>query len=129
MNHSVLIADDEIPVRQMLSLVMQSLGYETIYEAEDGIGAVQLFNKHNPSIVLLDIRMPAFTGLEALRQIMTSGSKPCVLIISAADTMALVKACIQSGAANYILKNNSPEKIKDIVAQSIQRWQAKTATT
>ncbi len=65
----VLIVDDSLFMRHFIKTALLQLEIEEIIEAEDGYKAVELYQKHRPDLVLLDINMPHMNGIEALRAI------------------------------------------------------------
>ncbi|MGM0404444.1 MAG: response regulator, partial [Thermodesulfobacteriota bacterium] len=67
-DNTLLLVDDEADVRDIMRLSAEDLGYEVIC-AKDGEEAVALFEKHQPPIVLTDIKMPRMDGIELLEKI------------------------------------------------------------
>ncbi len=99
----ILIADDEEPVRNMLSRFAVSAGFEPI-AAANGLEAVEIFKKEKPDIVLLDIYMPVKNGIEALEEIISFDSKAAVMMITGNDEQELARICLKKGAFDYISK-------------------------
>lgn len=64
----ILVVDDDFPNRFLLSKRLEMLGIESV-EAENGVGAIEMFNLHQPNLVLMDIDMPIMNGIEATRVI------------------------------------------------------------
>lgn len=75
----ILIADDEPLIKRSLERVCMKRGHE-VAAAMDGQQAVELWQKHDPEIVFLDIRMPKLTGLEVLKQIKKNKATKIILI-------------------------------------------------
>ncbi|NLI10173.1 MAG: response regulator, partial [Elusimicrobia bacterium] len=99
----ILIADDEEPVRNMLSRFVASLGFKAII-AENGTQAVELFKKEKPEIILLDIYMPQKNGIEALEEIISQDPSSAVMMITGNDEEDLARLCLKKGAFDYISK-------------------------
>ena len=114
----VLIADDEPHVRGVMRGIVTSLGGEVVGEASDGEQAVATFEKLRPHMVILDINMPKLTGDRALRRILEIEPKALAIMMTAQDSIASVRECLEIGARNYILKSNPAEDIYKMVAQS-----------
>ncbi len=115
----ILIADDEVHIRKLLNAVCSSIsGVEIVGEAADGEEVISKFSETQPDVVLLDINMPKVTGLDALKQIKEIDVDALVIMLTALNTVDVVKDCIRWGASNYILKNNSPEDIRDVVKKA-----------
>jgi len=114
----VLIVDDEPHIRSLLKVIVSSLGAEVVGEAGDGESAVALFRELAPNLVLLDISMPKLDGIEVLKQIMAINDKVLVIMLSAQDTMDVVNECLDSGARNFILKNNADQELYKLIAET-----------
>ena len=99
----VLIADDESHIRSLISLIVTSLGAETVAEAADGEQALSLYKQHQPDMVLLDINMPKMDGISVLKKIMAINNRTLVVMLTSLNALETVKECIDSGAWNYIL--------------------------
>lgn len=103
---SVLIADDHTMVRQGLnSLLSSSEGFEVVGEAEDGREAVEIAEKRQPAVALIDVRMTGFNGVDATKQILAVSPQTHVLAISAHDDPSAIESMFQAGARGYILKD------------------------
>src|SRR5690242_14949568 len=74
----ILIADDETIIRLDLRHLLEAAGYE-VEEARSGTEAVQLAGSWQPSVVILDVRMPGLDGIEAARRITASRPVPVIL--------------------------------------------------
>ncbi len=103
----VLIADDHRLVRDGFRAVLErEKDLEVIGEARDGKEAVELTQRLNPDIVIMDIQMPRLNGLEATRVIRADGAHR-VLIVSMLRDESLVRQAIDHGAQGYITKDES----------------------
>jgi two-component system response regulator VicR len=78
----VLIADDELPIRQLLETNLMLEGYET-YTAKNGREALEAIKTISPDVVLLDVMMPVMDGLEVLRYVAEAGLDVRVILITA----------------------------------------------
>lgn len=107
----VLVADDEPHIRQLIGRIVAALGGEVVAEAADGEAAVKLFGETAPDIVILDINMPRLTGDKALARIMARSPRAIAVMMTAQDTIDSVRACLDLGARDYLLKSNSAEEI------------------
>jgi len=100
----VLVVDDEVIVRKLVSQVLKSAGYEIAGEAGDGKRAVDMFKMLHPDIVTLDIEMPFMDGFAALEQILTINPNALVVMLTNQKEKHLVAKIIKAGAKGYILK-------------------------
>ncbi len=96
---------------------------EVVGEAADGRVAVELADRLEPDIVLMDISMPALNGLEATRQIRKQSPGVKILILTAHDNEEYVREVVRSGANGYILKNCAAEDLYNAIV-SIQSGHA-----
>ena len=69
MNHTVLVCDDAIFMRTMISDILSQAGFEVVGEAESGLQAVEKYRELKPDLVTMDIVMPDMGGIEAVREI------------------------------------------------------------
>ncbi|WP_206861167.1 response regulator [Lysobacter changpingensis] len=108
----VLIVDDQTLVRQgVRSLLALAEGIEVIGEAGDGRQAVELVPQLNPDVVLMDMRMPVMSGLEALQTMARNNTLPPTIILTTFDDDQLVLAGLKAGAKGYLLKDVTLEKL------------------
>ena len=102
-NVKILIAEDDFLVSEMIEGELADAGYQTVGKAANGIKAVELTKSLQPDIVLMDIRMPEMTGLEATRQIMECCPTP-VIILTAYDNIDMVENAGDAGVGAYLNK-------------------------
>ncbi len=108
----VFLVDDQTLVRQGIrSLLELADGIAVIAEASDGRQAVEQIPQQQPDVVLMDMRMPVMSGLEALQALGAAGTLPPTIILTTFDDDALVLAGIKAGAKGYLLKNVSLEQL------------------
>ncbi|MEY9938401.1 response regulator [Streptacidiphilus sp. MAP5-3] len=118
----VVIADDQALVRTGFRMILASEGIQVAAEAESGTDAVAAVRRTLPDVVLMDIRMPGMDGLEATRQIVSSGVRstggahaPRVIILTTFDLDQYVYAALGAGASGFLLKDASPEHLVSAV--------------
>ena len=100
---SLLIVDDEVPIRQLLREFFQKKRFE-ILEAENGEQAVELTKAHHPSVVLLDVVMPGMDGLATLRKLLEIDPNLGIVMATGCQEDHIVKQAIELGAYGYVLK-------------------------
>ena len=101
----VLLADDHDLVRQGLKTALRAHpDFNVVAEARDGEEAVREAKKSKPDLVVMDVRMPKLTGIEACREIRSAVPESHVLILTSYGDERAVMAAILAGASGFILK-------------------------
>jgi DNA-binding NarL/FixJ family response regulator len=112
----VLLVDDQTLVRQgVRSLLELSDNIRVVAEATDGRQAVELIPQIEPDVVLMDMRMPVMSGLEALQVLAERKQLRPTIILTTFDDDQLVLAGLQAGARGYLLKDVSLEQLVDAI--------------
>ena len=123
----ILIVDDAIFMRKMLSDILTKDGHEIVGEAENAKEAVTLFKKLKPDLVTLDIVMPevdGMTAMRAIRDIVSTDQKAIILMVSAMGQEAFVVESIQAGAKDFIVKPFQPQTISTTVKRLLENRKA-----
>ncbi|HET6836823.1 MAG TPA: response regulator [Gemmatimonadales bacterium] len=115
MNHTVLVCDDAIFMRTMISDILSQAGFEVVGEAESGIQAVAKYRELKPDLVTMDIVMPDMGGIEAVREICKADPEAKILMCSAMGQQALVVEAIQAGAKDFVVKPFQPSRVLEAV--------------
>lgn len=109
---TILIVDDEAPIRDILVYNLEKEGYKTI-EASDGVTAVNVALEQNPDLILLDIMLPKLDGLSVCKRIKNSLNVP-ILMLTAKDGEIDKILGLELGADDYITK---PFSVRELVAR------------
>ncbi|MNC16173.1 Nitrate/nitrite response regulator protein NarL [compost metagenome] len=114
----VLIVDDHPlmrrGIRQLLAL---NSDFNVVAEAGDGESAIQLANRLEPDVILLDLNMKGMSGLDTLNALRREEVTAQVIILTASDSTSDIYALINAGADGYLLKDSDPEVLlNDILA-------------
>lgn len=108
---SILLVDDEAHIRKFVSLILKQLGATTLFEAANGVEALEVFQRESPDLVLLDISMPLLDGLETLKKIKQIDPTCVVVMLTSMVNRQSVDEALAQGAANYIRKDTPKEEI------------------
>src|SRR6202043_362493 len=109
----IMLADDHQLVRAgFRALLKQIPAVEVVAEAADGREALDLFKKHRPDVVLIDIAMPKLHGLEAIARITGEFPKAMVIVLSMHANQEYVVQAIQAGARGYLIKEDAVSELK-----------------
>lgn len=108
----VLLIEDEESLRNLYSHVLSSKNY-TVETAEDGEKALIKLSEFKPDVIVLDIIMPGFNGIEFLKVLKNDSEYKVipVLMLSAVSEMKRIRECLDIGAVGYITKDSSLEDI------------------
>lgn len=107
-----LVADDAKMMRTIIRRTLESMGMETIVEAEDGSQAIEAFRSDVFDIVLTDWNMPFMTGLEVLKAIRAEDTEIPVIVITTEGQQQNVMEAVQAGVSDYILKPFEADTLK-----------------
>jgi DNA-binding NarL/FixJ family response regulator len=117
----VLIADDQALFRRGLFVVLGTEDdIEVVAEAENGEEAVARAAEQAPDVVLMDVRMPRVTGIEAARQIRDLLPTTKILMLTVSDEEDDLYEAIKSGANGYLLKEISVEEVAEAIRAVVQ---------
>jgi DNA-binding NarL/FixJ family response regulator len=112
----VVICDDHALFRRGLSMVLESEpGIEVVGEAEDGEAVVQAVEELAPDVVLMDVRMPKLSGIEATKAIAESAPTTRIVMLTVSDEEEDLYEAIKAGAAGYLLKEISIEEVAEAI--------------
>ncbi len=114
MNQSILIADDEELIRQGIIARLEYLGFKpaAVYEAENGVRALDLLKKHKVDIMITDIRMADMDGLTLIKRTRPLFPKLQFIILSGYAEFAYAQQAIRLGVKAYLLKPISNDALK-----------------
>ncbi|HEY3914499.1 MAG TPA: response regulator transcription factor [Verrucomicrobiae bacterium] len=108
----ILVADDHFIVRMgLIALVNTEPTMSIVAEAVDGNQAVELYAKHKPDLVLMDLRMPVKDGIEATAEIHAQDPDARVLMLTTFDGDTDIHKALQAGAQGYVLKNSTGKEL------------------
>jgi len=119
---SILAVDDEIPILQALSGVLEQEGYH-VQTAQDGVTAINCIQSAPFDIVLLDVKMPRVDGIEVLRFIRDHYLDTQVIMLTGVSDIRTAVECMQLGAFHYITKPYSVDELLTIIGRALERKQ------
>lgn len=116
---SCLIVDDSKVIRKVIRRILESLDF-AIDEASDGREALDRVRDGSPDVVLLDWNMPVMSGMEFLRALKSEpgpAAPPRVVFCTTESDMAHIRAALEAGADDYIMKPFDRETLQSKLAQ------------
>ena len=107
-----MIVDDDAALGEMLSIVLNSNGFETV-TCQDGLRAVEMFPILRPDLVLLDVMLPGLDGVQVAYRIRQVADTPIIMLTAKSDTTDVVKG-LEAGADDYVSK---PFEVVELMAR------------
>lgn len=117
----VLLVDDHALLRTgVAKIINQEPDLRVVAEAENGADAITAFERHQPDVTLLDLRMPVMEGVEAVKQIRARDPRALVIVLTTYDRDDEITQALKAGAKAYVLKDISADNligcIRDVLA-------------
>jgi two-component system chemotaxis response regulator CheY len=111
----VVVDDSKFLIKQIVEFFDKQMGFQVLASGNDGNEAIELYKKHKPDLITLDITMPNKDGMEAMKDIVREFPDARILMISAVRGNAMLE-CMSAGAKGYIekpLKFSDSEFVQD----------------
>lgn len=112
---TVLVCDDAVFMRTMVSDILSQAGFTVVGEAENGKQAVEKYQQLKPDLVTMDIIMPEMGGIEAVKKITQLDPGARILMCSAMGQQSLVQEALQAGARDFVVKPFQPSRVLEAV--------------
>lgn len=120
----ILVVDDAIFMRKMLSDILVKDGHEVVGEGENAKEAIKLYKKLRPDVVTLDIIMPDVDGvnaIQAIKDIVKEDPSANILMVSAMGQQEMVVESIQAGAKDFIVKPFQASNVTGAVKRLLKK--------
>jgi two-component system KDP operon response regulator KdpE len=117
--HLVLVADDDAPILRLVRAKLQADGYAVV-TAMNGQEAIEVFEREQPDIIVLDMMMPVMDGLEAMKRIRQESTVPIVFLTARTSGADKVRS-LDSGADDYVTKPFDPDELSARIAAVLRR--------
>ncbi|KUJ67776.1 LuxR family transcriptional regulator [Streptomyces albus subsp. albus] len=112
----VVVVDDHAVMRAgVIALLASEPSIEIIGEAADGRQALELVDRYEPDVALIDLRMPVLDGVATTTEIVARHPKTRVLILTTYDTDAEIERGVEAGAIGYLLKDTTRDQLVDAI--------------
>lgn len=115
----ILIADDEVSIRQIVEARLKMAGYDTV-TAADGAETLELSQSESPDLIVLDIMMPKMNGLDVCRELRKTDSTPIIMLTAKGDIADRINA-LELGADDYVIKPFSPRELEARIKAVLRR--------
>lgn len=100
----VLLADDHHVMQKRVSAILEQ-EFEVVGVVDNGQALVRAAEELNPDVLVVDISMPILNGIEAVREIMNSGSAAKVVFLTIHEDPDVVPLCLEAGAMGFVVKS------------------------
>jgi DNA-binding response OmpR family regulator len=115
----ILLVDDEPKIVEVLETYLADDGF-TVFKAHDGKSAVEVFKSHRPDLVVLDLRLPAMSGIDVFHAMRAEADTPILMLTSRTDEVDRIIG-LELGADDYITKPFSPREVVARVKTVLRR--------
>lgn len=116
----VLVCDDSLLIRKKFRQTLEKCNCKEIYEAENGVEAVEAAKKYKPNLIFLDIVMPEKDGIEALKEIKEFAPEIKVVMATSVGTSKHLKESVKNGAYDFIQKPITLENVLSIIEKVLK---------
>jgi len=124
MKETILIVDDELSMREFLTILLEREGYQTV-SAANAAEAVKLMEQGGIDLVISDVQMPGLNGIELLAQIKDKSPETAVLMMTAFSAAEQAVEAMKLGAYDYIAKPFKNDEIKLLVRNALEKCSLK----
>lgn len=116
----MLIVDDESHIRTYIKFALKSIGIKDVTEAENGQQGYEVYKELSPDVVILDINMPGWDGIETLQHIRKLDPEAIVIMLTSQASRQMVERSDELGAAQYIRKDASREELVALLKETFE---------
>lgn len=120
MQKNILVIDDEMVMRSLVSIAMQRNGY-TVVEAENPYKALAYLEKDTPDLIIMDMMMPGMSGVELCRRIRERAATAMtpIIVFSAKDEKRQIREALAAGATRYLYKLRPSNELIELVQSEL----------
>ena len=112
----ILLADDHALFRDGVASLLIAWGHAVVGQASDGAAAIEMVDRLEPDVVLMDVAMPGTGGLDATRRISAAHAGIAIVMLTASEDIEDLFAAIKAGARGYLLKNLESADLRGMLA-------------
>ena len=125
MTLNILIVDDSCLVRKAIKRIIEMIDLDdgNIYEAENGLEALDVLNKEKIDLVLSDLNMPEMGGIEMFHRMKTEDKTKSipVVLVTTESSITRVKELLEGGVKDYLHKPFTPEEFREIIFHTLEK--------
>jgi len=121
--HSVLIVDDEPIVRESIRDWLKDAGYQ-VATAESGEEALEMIEKQDFSVLVVDIRLPGKTGITVLKEVKALKPQIKSIVITAYPSVEIADEAKKLGAVDYLVKPIAPDELERLIRETLVKFES-----
>jgi len=121
----LLIVDDSLIVRNAIERNVRHPEITEIFQADNGVTALQLYHHHSPELVTMDLTMPHIDGLTCLQEMQNSSHSSSMLVISALNGHRTAMEAVARGACGFLVKPFTPTELIEALHDLVEHARAK----
>ncbi len=118
---TVVVVDDSKTMRQHLRMLLEELNYVVVAEGSDGAEVRELYEKHRPDLVTVDIVMPGKDGVEATRELLEAHPEARVVMCTGMSLREQGLACKKAGASQFLVKPFTIDSVRSALGKALAR--------
>ncbi|PKM93499.1 MAG: two-component system response regulator [Firmicutes bacterium HGW-Firmicutes-1] len=111
----ILVCDDSMTVRKKLVQSLNTIQPCIVFEADNGVTAVQAYEQNTPDLVFMDIMMPEKDGLQAVTEIIELDPSAKIVMLSSVGTKSNLKKALEVGAVDFLQKPCEEDKLRNLL--------------
>ena len=119
----ILVVDDEPIVRESIRDWLKDAGYK-VATAETGEEALEMIEKQDFSVMILDVRLPGKTGIKVLREVKALKPQIKSIVITAYPTVELADEAMKLGAVDYLIKPVAPDDLERLIRETLLKYES-----
>ncbi len=119
-NARLVIVDDHPIVREGLKAFLELQNFEVVGEAGDAVSGLELVNRTQPELVLLDVQLPGENGLRLLPKLLSLASPPKVLMLTSFLEEDYLREALRLGASGFLVKHSGPDRLADALRAALR---------
>jgi len=123
----LLIVDDSLIVRNAIERNVHHSEITEIFQADNGITALQAYYQHYPELVTMDLTMPHLDGLACLQEIQKGNRSPSILVVSALNSHRMAMEAVAKGACGFLVKPFTARELIEAMNDLVLHAQMKGA--
>lgn len=117
----ILVCDDSMFMRMFIKNILVVNGHSVVGEAGSGWEALELYQTCKPELVTMDITMKELDGVSALKKLKAQDPDAHVVMVSSMGQQQIIVEALKAGAADFIIKPFSPERILDTIDRALYK--------